>query len=262
MTCINRTIKFILSTLIMLIAVTLHHESKAVEFPSIPHGDVFVIDNANIISEFDETTINATSLKLRNEKSIPIVVVSIESLAEYDAADLSINAYARALFDHWGIGRSEYNYGMLLLVSKTDRKARIELGADWAGTANEGSQYIMDKVIIRRFRLDKYSEGIREGALAMEALARGHDLPSPFMPKWVAALIYGLAVLAISLLLLMGVSLIRSGRKGWGWTALAMAGAFLLFMLTHNSRSSGGGFSDGGFSGGGSGGGGGATGSW
>lgn len=253
---------FVHFTALFLLALAWPLNAFAVDYPAKPRGDIFVIDNADIISESDEAIINLTALNLRNEKSIPIVVVSIESLALQNAEDLSIEAYARALFDEWGIGRTQYNYGMLLLVSKDDRKARIELGADWAGAGNESSKYIMDKVIIRRFRLDKLSEGVREGVMGMDAMARGHTLPSPFLPKWVAALIYFIAFVVICLLSFVGFSLIKSGRKGWGWTALAMAGVFLLFMLKQMANGRTGGYSNGGFSGGGSSGGGGASGGW
>ncbi len=257
-----KTFKIVTAALIFLIVSVWPLKGFAVDYPSKPKGDIFVIDNANIISDSDEQIINLTSLNLRNEKSIPIVVVSIESLSQYKAEDLSIEAYARALFDEWEIGHAQYNYGMLLLVSKDDRKARIELGADWAGAGNENATYLMDKIIIRRFRLDKFSEGIREGVMGMDAMARGNTLPSPFLPKWVAALIYFIAFLTICLLTFTGISLIRSGRKGWGWAALGMAGLFLLFILKQLSNGQNGGFSNGGFSGGGSSGGGGATGGW
>lgn len=48
---------------------------------------------------------------------------------------LSVEQYARQLFDHWGPGFKDRNYGILLLVSVGDRKARIELGAGWGGEA-------------------------------------------------------------------------------------------------------------------------------
>jgi len=254
--------KLIFSTFVLLLGLYAPLDALAVDYPNKPTPGVFVIDNANMISQADEDLINSISLNLRNQKSIPIVVVSIESLAKYDADNLSIEAYARALFDHWEIGRTQYNYGMLLLVSQNDRSARIELGADWAGAGNESAKHIMDKVIIRRFRLDKFSEGIREGVIGMDAMARGSALPSAFLPKWVAALIYFIAAIAICFFGFLGVSLIKSGRKGWGWTALGFAVAFLLFLLKAMSNSSNGGYSNGGFSGGGSSGGGGASGSW
>ena len=164
--------------------------------------------------------------------------------------------------DSWGIGRSQYNYGMLLLVSKNDRKARIELGADWAGKANQDATYVMDKIIIKQFRLDKFSEGIREGTMGLDAIARGSSLPSPYYPQWVTILIYIILSALIGVCTLIGISLIKSGKKGLGWAFLGMAGVFLYFLLDYILSPQNGGYSDGGFSGGGSSGGGGASGSW
>lgn len=253
----RRYLLLIISTFVALVSLGFPFTAKAVDFPKIPNGDIFVIDQANMISETDESLINSISLDLRNQKSIPIIVVSIESLADYDAEILSIEAYARALFDHWGIGREKYNYGMLLLVSKNDRKARIELGAAWMGTANKDATYIMDEIIIRRFRMDKYSSGIREGAIAMDTMARGKQLPSPYYPKWLSFLIYGGGFLTICGLIAIGWSLMKSGKNGRGWVVLSLAFGVLLFLLRLFLSSL-----EDGFAGGGSSGGGGATGSW
>ena len=45
--------------------------------------------------------------------------------------------FARALFDQWGVGHPQahgqsWDTGILVVVSKDDRKARIELGGGWA----------------------------------------------------------------------------------------------------------------------------------
>ncbi len=54
------------------------------------------------------------------------------------------------------------------------------------------------------------------------------------------------------------ISLIKSGRKGWGWALLAALGVILFFVLRTAMSQSG----SGGAFGGGSSGGGGASGSW
>ena len=52
---------------------------------------------------------------------------TIPSLAAYGAGGWPIDRYAMNLMSEWGVGYPEWNYGMLLLVSPGDRKARIEL---------------------------------------------------------------------------------------------------------------------------------------
>jgi len=71
--------------------------------------------------------INEVARTLLQEERMPLLVVTIPSLTEYGAAGYTIERYATALFNEWGIGSEERNYGMLLLVAVGDRKARIEL---------------------------------------------------------------------------------------------------------------------------------------
>ena len=63
------------------------------------------------------------------DRGVPIVVATISSLADYDAADWSIERYAANLYSEWGIGDRATNRGVLLLVSVRDRKLRIATGS-------------------------------------------------------------------------------------------------------------------------------------
>src|SRR5262245_42455041 len=101
-----------------------------------PGDREFVLDTAGMISDEDEQKIKQIAGKLLTEKSVPIIVVTIDSMAKHGGAGLRIETFARLLFDQWGIGQTKlgqepWNYGILLLVSEQDRKARIELGGGW-----------------------------------------------------------------------------------------------------------------------------------
>jgi len=65
-----------------------------------------------------------------------IIVVTINSMAQHGGEGMRIETFATLLFDQWQIGHAklggqDWNTGILLLVSRDDRKARIELGAGW-----------------------------------------------------------------------------------------------------------------------------------
>jgi uncharacterized protein len=181
-------------------------------------------------------------------------VVTINSLAGHDAVTLSIEQYATALFDNWGIGWQDRNYGILLLISNGDRKARIELGADWGREFDYQAQQVMDELIVPAFKRGDFSGGIADGVRGLNAMARGLELPKPKSPWWFwPALIGGLILVVV-----MIINLFKSGRTGWAWALIAALGVILFFIIRAMLSSSG---SGGGF-GGGSSGGGGATGSW
>ena len=227
----------------------------------------FVRDQANLLDADSVTKIKEIADKLLTETATPILVVTIESMASCGAADMRIETFATLLFDQWGIGVAEingqpWNTGILLLVSKDDRKARIELGGGWGRREDALCKQIMDDQIIYHFKQKNFSQGILAGVQALEAMARKEPLPTKPRPAW-----HYLAILAfIGLAIFTAVSLARKGASGWAWVAWAAVFAVLGYILyailtSSGSGGSGGGYSGGSF-GGGSSGGGGATGSW
>jgi uncharacterized protein len=220
-------------------------------FPARPGQREFVLDQASLIAPQEKEQIRSLCGKLLQETRTPIIVVTIPSLAKYRANDIDV--YARALFDNWGIGSQSDNSGILLLVSLGDRKARIELGAAWAHLQDTTAQMIMQEIIVPNFKQGNYSAGILQGVQGLETMARGKHVTKP-VPWWQPALFWGLIILGIT----AAVSLIRSGRAGWGWALLAAIGLILAGIVAMMLSGRGGGSSFGG----GSGGGGGATGSW
>jgi uncharacterized protein len=230
-----------------------------------PGDREFVLDKANLISDADKQQIKQLADKLLTDKAAPMIVVTIESMAQHGGAGLRIETFARLLFDQWGIGPArlgdtQWNYGMLLLVSKQDRLARIELGAGWKREKDAVAEKIMNELIIPRFKSGDFSGGIVAGVEGLDKMARDLELPTrprPTSHYVVGAVFFGLMVFTI-------ISLIRRGSSGWAWLMWAavfgVVGMILYQMAT--SRSSGGGGFSGGSFGGGSSGGGGATGSW
>jgi len=223
-------------------------------FPDKPSKKHFYLDEARLIDPADGAEIDRIAAKLLREEQVPIIVVTIPSLATYGAEGWSIERYATELFNHWGIGRQNRNYGILLLISQGDRRARIELGGAWGSSHNATAYDIMDKLIIPAFKKGQYSRGIVDGVRGLDAMARDLQLPKPKGSWWRLLVFVGLFVLGVG----VAISLIKSGRKGWGWALLAALGVILFFVIRAAMSASG----SGGAFGGGSSGGGGATGSW
>lgn len=236
----------------------------------------FVRDNAGLLTPQDKTEIVQLCDRLLTDKATPVIVLTINNMREHGGDGMRIETFARLLFDQWEIGHAElngqtWNTGILLLISKGDRKARIELGAGWHREKDQLCKEIMDQQIIPRFKQQDFSGGIKAGVIALNAMARELKMPAastsggPSLadtPPWVA--IAWLVFLALGVFTV--VSLFRSGASGWAWlfwgVVFSVVGT-LLYALAHSSShsSSGGGFSGGSFGGGFSGGGG-ASGDW
>ncbi len=240
-------------TVFLLSLLALGH-SGAVTFPEKPPNEHFYVDQARLLSPDDAATIDKIASSLLAEQDIPILVVTIPSLISFQATDYTVDSYAAALFDEWGIGSQERNYGILLLVSPGDRKARIELGKAWGGKHDADAKHVMDSLIIPVFKRGDFSEGVREGVNALDKMARGLALPKPKAPWWILPAM----ILGTILVIMVIVSLFKSGRSGWGWALIVGIGVVIFFILRAAASSGGSGDSFGG----GSSGGGGASGSW
>ena len=260
------------------------------KFPKTPKPGQLVQDYAGIISDEDNKAIREIQFKTFEQFDTPIVVVTISSKAEFKAEGEGIERVAHELFDRWQIGKriedgKLINQGILLLVSVGDRKARIELGADWGHRWDNRCDEIMQRSIVKRFKKGDYSGGILEGVKKLAAMAESDPKSSPSLslfenmdeplnqvspiPKLWAYLGIGIGILVM--LLALAVPEWRVPLIGTGLAIIALviflkvilwAIAIFIALLTKGDSSGsgwsgGGGFSSGGFSGGG-----GATGSW
>lgn len=247
----HKRMRIILASLLMCVVP---FTAFAISFPDKPAKEHYYVDLAGLINAEAGAYIDAKAEALLKNEQIPVYVVTISSLAAQDALTHSIEGYSTELFNHWGVGWEARNYGMLLLISKGDRKARIELGAEWGRSYNAQAQQVMNELIIPKFKAGDFAAGIKGGVDGLDAMARGLELPKLEPPKWVLPIM----IIGIVLIILMIINLFKTGRTGWAWVLITVLAAILFFIIKAaiSNAGSGGGF------GGGSSGGGGATGSW
>lgn len=225
----------------------------------------FILDNAAMLSLEDKEQIKKICDKLLTDKATPIIVVTINSMGDHGGANMQIESFATLLFNQWQIGVAEingqsWNTGILLLVSKNDRRARIELGAYWRRDQDALARKIMNEQMVPYFKQGDYARGIVSGVENLDKMARGLELPkAPAQPLTTKHYVIG--ALAIGLVIFTIVSLIRRGASGWAWLFWGAVFAGIGYLLYTMATSRGGGYSGGSFGGGFSGGGG-ATGSW
>jgi uncharacterized protein len=244
----------------------------AVDYPKKPANSEWYVDEANLISFGDKSQIDKIAGQLWQEKHIPILVVTISSLAAKNASDTTVDSYTRSLFSYWGVGSQKNNNGILFLISKGDKHARIEMGAEWGHSDDQATAVIMNNDVIPQFKTGNFSGGILNGVIALDKMARGSaptidsNLPASQSatqnvntaqpPSTGSLILMGIAFLAI-----IGIifSLFRSGRSGWAWAAIIGLG-LLIWAIFRNTGGGGGGSND--SFGGGSSDGGGSSGSW
>lgn len=209
-----------------------------------------VVDSAQMLSASTESRITALLEAHARATSNQIVVVTLNSL-QGDA----IESIGYQLGRKWGIGQKDKNNGALLIIAKTERKIRIEVGYGLEGELTDAiSSNIIYSVIRPRFRTGDFDGGIEAGVSAMiqalggqyqmQEVRQSEDRPASF---WV-----------IFFMIVVMMLLSHFGRRS----------GFLPDVSSGRGRGGhggfgGGGFGGGGFRGGGGGfGGGGASGGW
>lgn len=143
-----------------------------------PAPGTWIYDSRGVVAQEDVAEIQARCSDVYADTGVPIQVVIIRTMSRYTGEDSSIEAFARSVFERWGRDpdfayEEHWRKGILLLVCLDDRKARIELGADWAGEADSQSTQIMQSYIVPEFKAGSYSKGIVAGVDGLADLARG-----------------------------------------------------------------------------------------
>ena len=89
-----------------------------------PSDEFYVTDSANVLSnETEQMIINYNGALEQQCSGAQIVVVTVDYLG-----GMYCDEYAYQLFNDWGVGSSEYNNGMLLLLAVQENKAWLAYG--------------------------------------------------------------------------------------------------------------------------------------
>ena len=253
-----------------------------------------VVDQTGTLSSGDITSLTQTLESLETRKGSQVAVLIVPTTEPE-----TIEQYSIRVAEAWKVGRKKIDDGALLVIAKSDRKLRIEVGYGLEGALNDvTAKRIIDEVITPKFRNGDFAGGISAGVDSIIRVIDGERLPAPapartsswsnnfdaLNPFVLFAIFIGGAILRTALGRLIG-SIAAGGIVGalaWfiaGSLAASIVAGLIAFIFTmfgsgivsagpgtysRSGGSSSGGFSGGGsFSGGGgSFGGGGASGSW
>ena len=116
--------------------------------------DTYVYDQGDFISNDQEDVINNLLIQLEEKTTVEFAVVTIPSLES-----LTIEEYSVKLARELGLGKADQNNGILLLVSKTDAKVRLEIGTGLQGVLTDSvSGRILDKFFVPSREKENYDD--------------------------------------------------------------------------------------------------------
>lgn len=89
-------------------------------------------------------------------------------------------AYAIRVADRWKLGRRGVDDGVLLIVAKSDREVRIEVGRGLEGVLPDaGAKRIVSDDIVPRFKQGDFAGGLNAGVDRIIKVVEGEALPAP-----------------------------------------------------------------------------------
>lgn len=147
---------------------------QAAAYPT-PTPSFYVNDYAEVLDLQTKQYIINAAAALDNKTSAQLVVVTVK-----DIGDRGLEDYSLGLLREWGIGSSDKNNGVLILIDMENRQSRIEVGYGLEGALPDGKTgRIQDEYMIPYFRDGDYNQGIRQGFSALLAeiyMEYGYDI--------------------------------------------------------------------------------------
>jgi uncharacterized protein len=258
---------------LLLFLYIISFPSFGIEFPQKPSPPRLVNDLAGLLTSGEQQTLENKLVAFNDSTSIQIAVVTLTTLDGYPIDD-----YAFQLAKEWGIGQKETSNGVLLLISKEERKMFIATGYGMEGIMPDAlCKRIITNDITPYFKRKQYYEGMENGTTQMMLLAKGEYKGKPNTGKQKAPFLgFGFILMIIFLVLIFKI---KSTRSYASLNNIPFWVAWSIINAAHSRQSGrwgkfnsggggfggfGGGSGGGGFGGfgGGSFGGGGAGGSW
>lgn len=246
----RRSGSFWLARALVLLLALLAAPLLEAAFPPVPALTSRVNDYAGMISPAARQEIERKLAAFESQESTQIAILTVPALRGEPMEEFSIR-----VAEAWKVGTKERDNGILLIVSKGDRKIRIEIGYGLEGRVTDlQSGRIIDGIIKPAFATGDFDAGFIGAADALVASAKGEFTAPPAAKKRVKDKAPSIPLaLLILLFLFIYLRMQGGGRHGGPFIFGGPPGS-------GGGFSSGGGFGGGGFGGGGFGGGGGGFG--
>ena len=140
-----------------------------------PLADQFMADFAGMVDAEAEGRIDALGAELLARAGVRLTVLTIAAKAPYGGERMAFESFAATLYEQWRreagrTGARGWDAGILLLVSRREKRAWIELGGWWSSEQETRALAILEREIVPLFAQERFVEGIEAGVLALRQL--------------------------------------------------------------------------------------------
>ena len=155
-------------------AEAISYDRPKIQLPE-PRG--YVSDHAQVLDRDWKERIRSVCQDLERKTGVEMVVVTVPSIKPFGSA----HEFATAIYEKWGIGSTQQEHGVLVLVAVQERQAAITLGRQMlpritpAVMSQVGGEYLHPSIDLGHFGEGLYrtvvalaskSQDVRVGTLA------------------------------------------------------------------------------------------------
>lgn len=139
-----------------------------------------VTDETNTLSSSERQALETKLADWEQRSGNQLVVLIVPSTKPEP-----IESYSIRVAEAWKIGRKGQDNGAILLIAKSDRKMRIEVGYGLEGVLTDVTSHrIIDETVAPLFRQNKFAEGINAGVdRIIQVVGTGAPLPAKALPR-------------------------------------------------------------------------------
>ena len=138
-----------------------------------------VTDLTGTLTSAESSQLESELAALEQRKGSQLAVLIVPS-----TGDLPIEAYALAVAEKTKLGRKAPDDGLLLIVAKDDRKARIEVGYGLEGVVTDAiASRVIREYLAPKFRANDFYGGLQDAVAMLVKLVDGEPLPPPMAPE-------------------------------------------------------------------------------
>ncbi|HEY2420127.1 MAG TPA: TPM domain-containing protein [Neobacillus sp.] len=131
--------------------------AEVVQIPA-PVGDIYVQDFAHVLNETEKAELINLGRSIDDQTTAQVAVLTVETIG-----DQTIEDFAHAAFQQYGIGNKKENNGVLLVLSMKERKVRIEVGYVLEGRIPDGKAgRILDSYAIPYLKNEQPNKAVVE----------------------------------------------------------------------------------------------------
>ncbi|MCP4902342.1 MAG: YgcG family protein, partial [bacterium] len=162
-----------------------------------------VNDLANMIGSQTQQQIESTLEGLEKDTGAQIAILTVDSLEGEVIED-----YALRVAETWSLGQAEADNGILILIAKSERRIRIEVGYGLEGPVPDVlAKRIIDSVMQPQFRDGDFDGGVQGAVHSLDGLIRGEavDLPDESSQSGMSGDLTGRIIMGLMFLLVIGL---------------------------------------------------------